>query len=132
KVRDSFRSGCSPAASVRRNGSAGAGQGAAPWVGLGAGLIEVAAAPAPTAALPSTPTTIAPARRRPVCTRRFLQPALGLVNRGVVHDVSRAVVRRRRLHRIPQMRDTYTGNDFRIPEDDRSVPGAVEQSHSSA
>jgi hypothetical protein len=38
----------------------------------------------------------------------------------------------RRVHGIAQMRDTHTGDDCRIPEDDRCVREMVEQPHSCA
>ena len=38
----------------------------------------------------------------------------------------------RRVHGIAQMRDTHTGDDCRIPEDDRCVREVVEQPHSCA
>ena len=38
----------------------------------------------------------------------------------------------RRVHGIAQMRDTHTGDDCRIPEDDRCVRDVVEQPHSCA
>ena len=36
------------------------------------------------------------------------------------------------VHGIAQMRDTHTGDDCRIPEDDRCVREVVEQPHSCA
>src|SRR5713101_4516237 len=38
----------------------------------------------------------------------------------------------RPVHGIAQMRDTHTGGDRRIPEDDRCVREVVEQPHSCA
>ena len=38
----------------------------------------------------------------------------------------------RRVDGIAQMRDTHTGDDCRIPEDDRCVREVVEQPHSCA
>ena len=38
----------------------------------------------------------------------------------------------RRVHGIAQMRDTHTGDDCRIPEDDRCVGKVLEQRHSGA
>ena len=42
------------------------------------------------------------------------------------------LLRLRRVHGITQMRDTHTGDDCRIPEDDRCVREVVEQPHSCA
>jgi hypothetical protein len=56
-----------PAASTRWSGLAGAGHGAAPCSGCGAGAgVDIVAAPtAPTPAVTSTPTKLAPATVRP-------------------------------------------------------------------
>ena len=90
----SLRSGCSPAATVRRSAPCGAGQGAAPCAGFGAGLIAAAAVAAPVvseplgssspqavrpiAATASTPTMLASARTRP----RIDRVMSGLLSRG--------------------------------------------------
>ncbi len=40
--------------------------------------------------------------------------------------------RLRRVHGIAQMRDTHTGDDFRISEEDRGSREVIEQPHSCA
>jgi len=63
----------------------------------------------------------------------------GLAEPLRLENLTRIVARRpghprglRRVHGIAQMRDTHTGDDCRIPEDDRCVREVVEQPHSCA
>src|SRR6266508_1176087 len=65
-MRVSFRSGRRPAAKIRRSGSAGAAQGAAPRAGLGAGAggVTVLAITGPIPTVPMTATRLPPTKIR--------------------------------------------------------------------
>ena len=75
----------------------------------------------------ASPPTDATGGSRTTGRRRACHESLARSCRTTGHPVGL-----RRVHGIAQMRDTHTGDDCRIPEDDRCVREVVEQPHSCA